>query len=255
MDNSFMVALSTQQLLRQRMDVTANNLANLTTTGFKVESIVARPLTERPAQATDKPSDVTFADGWQLQRDMAPGPMQPTGNPLDVALESSGFFTVKSGDDELFTRDGGFSLDEQGRLVTRAGLPVQGEPQREGVTLLDEADADIVVDPANGPVTIARNGAVMQGGAQVAQLKIVDFDTPAALEKRGGNLWAPTDEEPRAPAEIRVAQGFLESSNVVAIRELTNMIETSRAYQSVAKLISDSDNLREQAISKLARVR
>ena len=95
----------------------------------------------------------------------------------------------------------------------------------------------------------------MQGNNEIARLDIVAFDTPAALEKRGGNLLAATDEQPREPVNLRVEQGQLEGSNVQAVLELTRMIDISRTYQSVAKMISEQNNMREQAISKLARLR
>ena len=87
MDNSFMVGLSAQRMLQDRMDTTANNLANLTTAGFKAEALVMRKLSEKPAMAKDIPNEIDFVDAWQLQRDFSTGPMEQTGNPLDMAIE------------------------------------------------------------------------------------------------------------------------------------------------------------------------
>jgi flagellar basal-body rod protein FlgF len=241
MDNSFMVGLSAQQVLRQRMDATANNLANMTTAGFKVEHVVSRELSEKPATASDLPKDIAFTDAWTLQRDFSSGPLERTGNPLDFALEGEGFFVVQTAGGEAYTRDGRFGLDDQGQLVTRNGDPVMGD------------GGPITLDPAGGPISVSREGAISQDGAVVGTLQVSAFDTPGALEKIGSNMWRATDEAPR-PAEARLAAGFVEGSNVNAVLELTEMIEISRAYTSVAKMISQSDELRGVSIEKLAKV-
>lgn len=241
MDNSFMVGLSAQQVLRQRMDSTANNLANMTTAGFKVEHVVSRELSEKPASASHLPGKIAFADAWTLQRDFSPGPLERTGNPLDFAIESEGFFAVETPSGEAFTRDGRFGLDDQGRVVTRNGHPVLGD------------GGPITLDPDGGPISISREGSISQDGVVVGTLRVSTFDTPGALEKIGSNMWKPTDEAPR-PFAGSIVAGFVEGSNVNAIQELTNMIEISRAYTSVSKMLSQSDELRGASIEKLARV-
>lgn len=236
-----MVGLSAQQVLRQRMDATANNLANMTTAGFKVEHIVSRELSEKPATAADLPNDIAFADAWTLQRDFSSGPLERTGNPLDFAIEGEGFFVVQAQGGDAFTRDGRFNLDSQGQIVTRNGDPVMGE------------GGPITLDPQGGPISVARDGSINQDGVVVGKLQVSTFDTPGALEKIGSNMWRATDEAPRT-IEPRIAGGFIEGSNVNAVMELTEMIEISRTYASIAKMISQSDELRGTSIEKLARV-
>jgi flagellar basal-body rod protein FlgF len=148
MDNSFMVGLSAQQVLRQRMDVTANNLANMTTAGFKAERLVMRELSEQPAASSDLPTDIAFVDAWMLQRDFSTGPLEQTGNPLDMAIEGEGFFVIETEDGEAYTRDGRFALDDQGRVVTRSGKVVLGD------------GGPITVDPEAGPISISREGTL-----------------------------------------------------------------------------------------------
>jgi flagellar basal-body rod protein FlgF len=242
MDNSFLVGLSAQQVLQQRMDITANNLANMTTAGFKTEHLVMRELSEKPAAASDTPNDIAFVDSWMLQRDFSPGSVERTGNPLDVAVEGPGFFVIQTPNGPAYTRDGQFSLDAAGQMVTRAGYPVQG------------GGGPIVIDPTLGDVTISKDGTISQGDVVAGKLQVVDFATPGALEKMGDNLWLATDEVPLTPASIRISPGFVEGSNVNAVRELTDMIEISRAYQSVSKMLSNSDELRGASIEKLARL-
>lgn len=238
-----MVGLSAQRVLQQRMDMTANNLANMTTAGFKTERLVTRELSENPAAAHDVPNEIAFVDSWMLQRDFSTGPLEQTGNPLDLAIEGEGFFVVQTQAGEAYTRDGRFELNELGQVVTRAGELVMG------------MGGPITIDPNAGEFSISREGTLVQNNAQVDTFKTVAFDTPGALEKIGNNLWRATDEQPRPPQNSKVAAGFIEGSNVNAVKELTDMIEISRAYTSVAKMIQQSDELRGSSIDKLARVR
>lgn len=242
MDNSFMVGLSAQQVLQKRMDTTANNLANMTTAGFKVEHVVSRDLTEKPAAAADSPNEIAFADAWMLQRDFSTGPLERTGNALDFAIEGDGFFAVRTGAGEAYTRDGRFNLNDAGEVVTRNGEVVLGE------------GGPITVDPEGGPLSVSREGTISQDGVELGTLRVVSFPTPGALERVGSNLWKATDEQPQPATNARVASGFVEGSNVNAVLELTEMIEISRAYTSIAKMIVQSDELRGTSIDKLARV-
>jgi flagellar basal-body rod protein FlgF len=243
MDNSFMVGLSAQQVLQKRMDTTANNLANMTTAGFKVEHVLTRDLTEKPAAASDTPNAISFVDAWTLQRDFSAGPIEQTGNPLDFAIENAGFFSVQTSAGETYTRDGRFSLNDEGQIVTRNGDLVMGE------------GGPITLNSAGGAISVTREGSLSQDGQIVGKLKVVDFATPGALEKVGSNLWRATDETPTTATGASVASGFVEGSNVNAVLELTQMIEISRAYASVAKMLSQSDELRGASIDKLARLR
>src|SRR5262249_9339987 len=226
MDNSFLVGLSAQQVLQQRMDTTANNLPNMTTAGFKAEHLVMRQLSERPASADESPTDINFVDAWQLQRDFSAGPLEQTGNPLDMAVDGKGFFAVQTADGEAYTRDGRFSMDNQGRVVTRNGDPVQGE------------GGPLTINPTGGPISVSREGSISQDGAVIGKFKVVEFKTPGGLEKTGENYWRATDEAPGAPQDSKVVSGFLENSNVNPVSELTHMIEISRTYESVSKMIA-----------------
>lgn len=237
-----MVGLSAQQVLQKRMDTTANNLANMTTAGFKVEHVLTRDLSEKPAAAADTPTEINFADAWTLQRDFSTGPLEQTGNMLDFAIENDGFFAIQTAGGEAYTRDGRFNLDDQGRIVTRNGDPVAGD------------GGAITINPTGGPLSVSREGSISQDGQVIGKLKVVAFQTPGALEKVGNNLWRATDEQPAAAANASIRSGFVEGSNVNAVQELTEMIEISRAYTSVAKMISQSDELRGTSIEKLAKV-
>lgn len=235
-----MVGLSAQQVLRQRMDMTANNLANMTTTGFKAERLVMRELSEKPASATENVGDIAFVDGWMLQRDFSVGPLSRTNNPLDAAIEGEGFFVVQTDTGEAYTRDGGFAINSEGQLITRTGHIVLGD------------GGPITIDPEAGEIAIRGDGMITQNEIEAGKLRLVAFDTPEGLEKLGANLWAASDETAHAAENPRVVGGFLEQSNVNAVSELTQMISISQSYQSVARIISQSDELRATSIEKLA---
>ena len=237
-----MVGLSAQQLLQKRMDTTANNLANLTTSGFKVEHVVSRALSEKPAAAADSPQDISFADAWTLQRDFSTGPLEQTGNPLDFALEGNGFFEVQTQGGTAYTRDGRFGLNDAGEVVTRNGDPVMGE------------GGPITVNATGGPLSVSREGSISQYGVILGKLKTVQFQTPGALERMGSNLWKATDEQPQPATDVRIAAGMVEGSNVNAVSEMVRMIEVQRSYEASQKAIQSHDQTLQRLVNDIARM-
>lgn len=242
MDNALLVGLTAQESLRRRLDVVANNLANMNTAAFKAEIALNEMVVERPSLANDKPADIRFTQVEAMQRDMRAGTLKLTGGDLDFGLENANaFFAVRSGETTFYTRDGQFALDDLSRLVTH-----------NGELVLDNAGAEIVFDPEGIQPTVDATGKIRQGNIDIGQLGIYSFETPAALEKAGSNLWIPGEQEPAAVETPGVRQGFVEQSNVNAILEVTRMIEISRAYTSASRIVKDADELRKTAISKLA---
>ncbi|MAP96532.1 MAG: flagellar biosynthesis protein FlgF [Ponticaulis sp.] len=241
MDNTLLVGLNTQEMLRRRMDIVANNLANMSTAGFKSEVALNELVIERPSQALDEPEDIRFTLVERMQRDMSAGTLTPTGGPMDFGMaEPNAFFAVRMGDQTYYTRDGQFALDDLSRLVTR-----------EGAFVLDDAGNEMVFDPIGGPPTVSKAGVIRQGNIEIGRLGVYGFETPGALEKAGGNFWTPGDQVPEAAELPEVQQGVVEQSNVNAVFEITRMIEISRAYTSASRLVKDADELRKTAISKL----
>jgi flagellar basal-body rod protein FlgF len=242
MDNTLMLALQTQRTLQRRMDVTANNLANVNTSGFKADSLLLEEVEDTGATAEDAPNDIVFVRDVGLLRDMRQGPIAMTGNPLDVALEGDGFFMVEGESGQtLYTRDGAFSLTGDGRLVTSDGRAV-----------LSSGGAPIVLDPQGETPSIGRDGAIRVAGVEAGRIGVASFAAPGALLKVGDNLWSAQDQEPAA-FEGLVVQGSLEGSNVRPVVELTRLIEISRAYQNAARIVSGADELRQRAIQTLGR--
>ena len=236
-----MLALQTQRVLQRRMDVTANNLANVSTSGFKADALVLEEVEDTSASADAAPQDIVFVRDIGLMRDMSQGPIAMTGNPFDVAIEGEGFFVVEGPSGPLYTRDGAFSLTGEGRLVTSDGRAV-----------LNSGGAPIVFDPQGESPVIGRDGAIRVAGVEAGRIGVARFAAPGALLKVGDNLWSAQDQA-AAPFEGIVVQGAIEGSNVRPVIELTRLIEISRAYQSAAKIVSGADELRQRAIERLGR--
>jgi flagellar basal-body rod protein FlgF len=241
MDNTLMLALQTQRVLQRRMDVAANNLANVDTAGFKADEVLYEEAEDTGAEAEDQPREIVFVRDIGLVRDMGQGPVAMTGNPLDLALEGEGFFIVEGPSGPLYTRDGAFSLSGEGRLVTADGRAV-----------LSSGGAPIVLDPQGEAPSVGRDGVVRVAGVEAGRIGVASFAAPGALSKVGDNLW---DAHAQTPTEFEgvVLQGALEGSNVRAVIELTRLIEISRAYQSAARIVADADALRQRAIETLGQ--
>lgn len=241
MDHVQLLGLQAQRILQRRMDIAANNLANVSTTGFKADLMSTRSHTQSPARSEDRPNDIRFVRDVLVAHDFAPGAITATGEPFDLAIQGEGFFTVQGPQGAMYTRNGAFRLDATGQVVTPEGFPVLGA-----------GGAPIVVDPQGQAPVIDANGAVRINGVEAGQIGLVTFADAAALEKAGENLWAQGDATPGAFTGA-LAQGALESSNVNAVLELTRLIEISRAYESAARIVSGGDDLRRTALERLGR--
>lgn len=243
MENALLIGLTRQMTLRRDLDVTANNIANMSTAGFKLErALFAEEEAARPARAADG-GRVAFVRDIGLARDFAPGALEHTGRTFDVALESDGFFAVDADGATRYTRDGRFALDAQGQLVTAAGAPV-----------LSDTGTPITIPAVAASTTITPEGAVMVDGASVGRLQVVRFDNLAALDKAGDGTFA-TDAAASPVDQPDVRQGYVEKSNVNPIAEITRLIDVTRAYESVTKMLSTDEDLKRRAIDKLAGVR
>lgn len=248
MDNATYVALSRQLTLRRELDVTANNLANMNTTGYKFEQLLVEAEPGAPAYNLPIRAPANFAYDKGIGRDFSQGTFLQTGNDLDVAIDGEGaFFVVNGADGNLYTRDGAFTLNAEGVLMTQEGLVVQGD------------GGEIRLNPEFGAPSISADGIVSQrtndGSVRVGKLAVVRFADLSDLEKRGDNLYAATSNAAPDPAtDARLRQGMLEASNVNAIVEITKLVEINRAYASVSKIIEQNQELNRTAIERLGRV-
>ena len=244
MDNALYVGLSRQMTLRRELDIVANNIANMDTTGFKVENLMVETEPMAPAHTFGAPRPVKFVIDRSVGRDFGQGVLRATGATFDLGIQGDGFFRVRAADGEQFTRDGRFHMDADGRLVTE-----------DGAALLDEGGGEIAIDPKLGPVTIAKDGTVSQGNERLGKVGLARFDELSVLEKVGENRYRNTSNaQPQPAMESVIQQGMLEGSNVKPISEVTRMIEITRAYESITKLMEANAELSRRSVERMGKV-
>jgi len=246
MDVSSFVLLSHEQALRRQMDITANNMANANTVGFKREQALFHEYVEQVQQAPVADARKTsFVLDYGAIHDTRQGAFQATGNPLDVMIEGPGYLNVQNADGTVaYTRAGFIKILDNGDLASSGG-------QR----LLDENGRAINV-PADQMrnVTIAEDGSVMAGDAPIGRLAVTNFADENMLEVRGDGMLTGTGGRFMAAAETKLRRGGVEGSNVEPIVETTNMVDIMRSYQTSRRLSEDMADMRKQAINRLGRI-
>jgi flagellar basal-body rod protein FlgF len=242
METPSYVALSRQTALVRQMDVVANNIANVATPGFKAEAQVFTTVPIR-SQAFGAPQKLAYVQDFATVRDFTPGPVSPTGNDLDVAIQGNGFFVIQTPNGPRYTRFGHFQLNGAGQVVTKQGYPVLA------------GGAPLTIDPDDGPVQISGDGSVsadrtQQGNAQVVygKLDVVDFADRDQLTPEEGVMFK--TDAPAIPVEQpALVQRMLEQSNVQSIKELTSMIWVQRSYESIQRFMDGEDDRMKRAIN------
>ncbi len=250
---SLSTAATGMQAQQTNLDTIANNIANVSTTGFKrgraeFEDLMYQTIKEPGTQTganTISPNGVQVGLGVKtasIQRDHAHGSAKITNNPLDLQIEGAGFFPIMLQDGSIgYTRDGSFKRDANGRIVDKNGNALQPE-------IVIPAEATAVEISSSGLVSmLAGANALPQ---QVGQLELVNFVNPAGLRALGKNLFSPTQSSglplqgaPGVGGLGHVAQGQLESSNVNIVDEMVNMITSQRAYETNSKVIQAADQM------------
>ena len=264
-----------------KMDALANNLANVDTTGYKKDTSVQKAFPQMlirrmndevykfPFGSVDTAPVVgKLGSGVELNEiftEFTQGALKETGNPFDLALDGKGFFTVDTAQGERYTRNGTFMIDDNGLLVTKEGLPVEGENGKIYLKLnnfvIDKQgrvyqNADFAENPERLVSMKENDWANLE---YVDTLKIVDFTRDRYLKKQGSSLWKETDESgsPKSTelgAATKLIQGFLEKANVNPVTEMVNMISVNRAYEANQKVISAHDQMTEKLINQAVRV-
>lgn len=234
MNEIFAIGLQAMHSDMARLDHTAANLANALTPGYKraipVQSV---------GQAGGFAAAMASAGNVQSAIDRADGTLKATGQLLDLAISGEGFFEVVTPAGPAYTRQGNFRMDGKGRLVTQAGHAVAGEA------------GDIVLSDARPE--IARDGTIAAApGATPQRVRIVRFDAGTALRQIGDGLSVAAVPGRTAEHEsVRIRQGYLENSNVNAAREMTQLVQTMRHFETMQKVVQSADEMLGTAIRKL----
>lgn len=244
MDISSYVLLSQEQALRRRLDVAANNLANMNTVGFKREQPVFREYVEKTESAVKPAKQTSFVLDYGAVHDISAGAFQPTGNPLDVMIDGPGYLSVEAPDGTTaYTRAGYVKVLQSGELATSGGQRILGEGGKP-----------ITVSPEDaGKLSIASDGTVNGANGPIGRLTVTVFDE-ANVDPRGDGLFSGTSGRALSAAETSLKSGGVEGSNVNAITETTDMIEILRAYQTSQHISDSMSDMRKAAIDKLGRV-
>jgi flagellar basal-body rod protein FlgF len=238
MENVSYVGLSQQMALQREMEITANNIANMNTSGFKAQGVMFLEYLNK-AQAGDQPLRQVMDYG--VYRNLAPGTMKQTFNKLDVAVQGDGYFSVQTPAGVRYTRDGSFTLNSNKELVTQQGYQVLGD----GGPIAIQADAH--------DITITDQGDISTEKGALGKLKVVTFANQQALKPVGNNL-LDAGSEPESAIDIpKVSQGMVEASNVNPVVEMNKMITILRAYQSAQKMLMDDHQRQLGAIQKLTQ--
>jgi flagellar basal-body rod protein FlgF/flagellar basal-body rod protein FlgG len=249
MPNALLVGLSRQMALGREMDVVANNIANLDTTGYKADGSMFEEYLGSAARAGGNSGRVSFVLDRGIWHDMSQGPIQRTGNPLDVAIDGNAFLVVQTPRGERYTRNGALQINASGQLVTADGNPVLGE------------SGPITFQSTDNQVAISRDGtiSVREGNSktdsQRGKIRLVRFDNAQQLQKDGSSTFNVTGgAQPQPAVDAGLAQGSIEKSNVRGVVEMSRMIEITRSYTQIASLLQQQSDQSTQAIDKLADV-
>lgn len=239
MENIGYIGLSQQMALQQQIDVTANNIANMSTPGYKSQQVLFTEYITTPKDG----AEVHQSNSFGTYRDLTIGALLQTSNKLDFAIQGEGYFSVQTPEGVRYTRDGGFSLNLDRQLVTKSGHLVYNE-NNNPLTFPAEATQ----------IRISDDGTISSEFGDIGRLKLVSFENEQALVSQGDNLYEPAGMVEQPVVNRRVIQGLIESSNVSAVAEMNKMIQLMRMFQAAAKLLQNDHERQVNMIQKLTRV-
>lgn len=242
MENTSYVALSRQAALWRQMEIVANNMANANTNAYKgEEAMFSDYMVKTKSDTTPFGRKVSYVQDVGTLRDTREGTLSTTGNQLDVALHNDGYFVADTPAGARYTRDGHFSLDENGMLVTSTGYPV-----------LQKNGQPVVFAPNESQITIAQDGTISTENGVIANLRVVKFDNEQMMRKAGNNAYQ-TDQTPTDVERPNIQQGMLEESNVQPVVEVTRMVSILRNYEGVQKMIENEHDRQMKAMQILSQ--
>jgi flagellar basal-body rod protein FlgF len=249
MQNTLLIGLSRQVALGRELDVVANNIANINTTGYKADGTLFEEYLSSPARADQSGARVSFVRDRGTWHDLSAGAVEKTGNPLDVAINGNAFLVVQTARGERYTRNGALQLNATGQLVTGEGDQVIGDA------------GPITFQHTDNRISISRDGtiSVREGNSNIdsarGTLKLVSFDNVQQLQKDGSSSFTTTaGAQPQPTKTAQVVQGSIEKSNVRSVVEMSRMIEITRNYTQIAAILQQQHDLSQSAVDKLAEV-
>ena len=262
MQEGIYIAASAGKKQGRKMEVIAQNLANVNSTGYKGDRLAFKelmapfpsdkgqePTNDILLQTEKSNSNVSYVAVTEQYTDHEQGNMKQTNSELDMALDGPGYFSVSTKEGIRYTRNGNFRLNTEKQIVNQKGQPVlseQGEP--------------IVITAEGTEISIDSYGNIFVGSgersANIGKIKFIDFDNKQTLEKLGDGLFFQSDTEAdeKPVNDTKLRQGFLEGSNVTATDEMTNMISTVRLFETYQKIIQSIDNMNEQSVNSIGRI-
>jgi flagellar basal-body rod protein FlgF len=245
MDNLTIAAASGLRSRMESLDLLANNLANTATAGFKRDlefyGTYASKDSDDPVNGGPSSTLPTIEKQWT---DFSQGNIQVTGNPMDVALDGTGFLVVNGPGGTLYTRAGNLKVLPSGALATSDSYPVQG------------TDGNTIQIAPNKPITILPDGTVQQSGQPVGQLNVVSFKSTDSLRKMGSTCFQNTDSKntPAAATNVTVQQGKVEGSNVPVADAAMRLVGVMRQFEMLQKAVGVSNDMDTKTIQEVARI-
>lgn len=268
MSKGIYTAVSGAMAQTAKMDTIANNLANVNTPGFKRDTQIFKEYLsayEKEPTTITVPripasvesfydmagGDKSYVDLAGSATDFTQGGLKQTGNPLDLALEGDGFFEVQTPEGVRLTRAGSFIVDGQGRLTTKQGFPVlkDGQPGSD--------PAGRYIQTNGGNITVSDDGQILENGNAISKLSVVNVNNKDGLQKVGNSMWGfkETIVPELSPANnVKVTQGFVESSNVNIVSEMADMITATRTFESTQKAIQAYDDMQKRLVNDVPKL-
>ncbi len=262
MHEGIFVAASGAYKQERVLAVITNNLANVNSTGFKRDGLVFKEIlspfegdlhldeSREVLLSLEKANPPTsYVAITEFYTDQRAGSQNPTGNSLDLAIEGEGFFAIQANDGIRYTRNGNFSLNQNGEIVNNQGFPLLNKSKQP--IKLDSRGGEIAID-SSGNIFVGRGLANKPSG----KVYLARFSDQSLLQKEGGAMYSwtgpPTGEQAVENPNIR--QGFLEGSNVNAVQEMSRLILSVRAFETYQKIIQTIDSADERSVNNIGRV-
>jgi flagellar basal-body rod protein FlgF len=240
MQSGLYVGISSQIALERRLNTIADNMANMTTAGFRATEVKFDEVLSKTRN--DLNANVAFVSQGNDYLSTRSGALDQTGNPLDVAIKGDAWFAIDTPAGQVLTRDGRFSMRETGELISTQGFPV-----------LDAGGAPIQLNRAGGTPTIGADGRISQDGNPVATLGLFTADISQGYQRyeNGGVIPVDNPQPVLDSFDVSVAQGYVEQSNVNGIGQMTQLIQVNRAFEAISALMRDTENNFAEAIKTL----